>query len=368
VQADNFEGAGEAGKGLTSGRFGGNVQFQERAHGQKSARAARSEALQIGLSGDVVTQAVFTGTVRFTEDDLAATAAQANYNPAAGTLVMAGSTGGAAPRVADSQIQIEASSITVTLAGPGIVATGGVKTVLQPRDPKGAGQANRLPRLLEQSNPVNVNANALDYSGPSGRAVYTGAATLWQGETAIRADVLTLDRTRGDLVATGAARSTLVFSTGASVGRGPEIRYDDARRLITYGRPVTGASTAPPGAPVPPSQVSGPQGDLRGGRIEIVLAQNQSQIDRLEAYTDVNVRLDTRVATGDRLTYHAEDERYVITGLPTIPVKIIEECRETVGRTVTFFKTADRIIVDGNEEIRTRSSRGGPCLQQAPAR
>ena len=50
----------------------------------------------------------------------------------------------------------------------------------------------------------------------------------------------------------------------------------------------------------------------------------------------------------------------------TVPVKIVEECRETIGRTVVFFKSADRIIVDGNEEVRTQSSRSGPC--QTPAR
>ena len=77
----------------------------------------------------------------------------------------------------------------------------------------------------------------------------------------------------------------------------------------------------------------------------------------------MNVRLDKRVATGDRLTYNADAERYVMTGIATVPVRIIEECRETTGRTVTFFKSADRIIVDGNEEVRTQSSRSGPCPQ-----
>jgi len=60
-----------------------------------------------------------------------------------------------------------------------------------------------------------------------------------------------------------------------------------------------------------------------------------------------------------RLTYFAADERYVMTGLP---VKIEEECRETTGRTLTFFKSADRIIVDGNERKRTEVKGGAtPC-------
>jgi lipopolysaccharide export system protein LptA len=262
---------------------------------------------------------------------------------------------------------------------------------------------------------VNVNANGLDYQDAAGKAVYSGAAALWQGETAIRGDRLTLDRTRGDFIASGAARSNIVLDTGVSVGRAVEIRYDDAERRMTYigeaplpgrgatptaapasaptgrgapavtppassapttrgGSPVapatppaaTGRGVAPvaPAPPAPvPAQVSGPQGDLRARRIELVLAPTESRLERLEAYTEVNARLDRRVATGDRLTYHAADERYVMTGIATVPVRIVEECRETRGRTVTFFKSADRIIVDGNEEVRTQSSRSGPCPQ-----
>jgi len=123
------------------------------------------------------------------------------------------------------------------------------------------------------------------------------------------------------------------------------------------------AAPAVPVVPVAyvPSRLSGTQGDVTAARIELVLADAGSKLDRLEAYTSVTTRVDTRVGTGDRLTYFADEGRYVMTGIATVPVKIVEECRETTGRTVTFFKTGERIIVDGEEEIRTQSKRGGPC-------
>jgi lipopolysaccharide export system protein LptA len=379
VNAQVFEAAGEPGKGLTSGRFSDGVQYAERAAGQQPSRTARAATLQIGLAGDAVTRALFNGGVRFQEGDLAASGREAEYDPQKGTLRVSGADAGASPRVADAQIQIEAASIAITLTGPRMLATGTVKTILQPNRPAAGTQAaadgdGRLPGLLQQGTAVNVNANELDYVGGAGRATYSGNATLWQGETAIRADVLTLDRMRGDLTASGAARSNIVFDTGVSIGRAPEVRYEDARRLITYGpvAPAAPGAIAPttrgaiaPVSPTAVAQLSGPQGDLRGTRIEVLLAKDESRVERLEAYTGVNVRLDTRSASGDRLTYHAADERYVMTGIATVPVKIVEECRETIGRTVTFFKTADRIIVDGNEEVRTRSSRSGPCAQPA---
>ena len=102
---------------------------------------------------------------------------------------------------------------------------------------------------------------------------------------------------------------------------------------------------------------------MRADRFELILSEKSGKLERLEAYTLVNVRIDMpqRVATGDRLTYFTEDERYVMTGIATVPVLIVEECRQTTGRTVTFFKSTERIIVDGSEEVRTQSKRGGPC-------
>ena len=39
---------------------------------------------------------------------------------------------------------------------------------------------------------------------------------------------------------------------------------------------------------------------------------------------------------------------------------IVDECgRETTGKTLTFFKATDRIVVDGNEQIRTQTKGGG---------
>jgi lipopolysaccharide export system protein LptA len=369
IRAEAFDGTGEAGKGLTAARFTGGVEYREEAQADRRARLARSSTLGVGLADDVVTSAAFTGRVRFEDGDLRASAAGAEYEPASGALRLKGADEGGGPRVADAQIQIEAEAIDVTLEGPTMRASGDVKTVLQ------ATVSGRMPGLLERKNPVNANADVLAYQGPNGAAVYTGNAMLWQGETAVRGDRVTLDRTRGDLVVTGVARSNLVFDTGASVGRAPEIRYDDNGRRLIYGplAPMSGRGLAPTSAngtaPAPAglAQLSGPQGDLRATRIEVQLARDDARIERLEAFTDVTIRPDRRLATGDRLTYHADEARYVMTGIATVPVKIVEECRETIGRTVVFFKSADRIIVDGNEEVRTQSSRsGGPC--PAPAR
>ena len=38
------------------------------------------------------------------------------------------------------------------------------------------------------------------------------------------------------------------------------------------------------------------------------------------------------------------------------PVKVVDECRrETIGRTLTYLKSADTITIDGNEQTRTQT-------------
>jgi hypothetical protein len=91
------------------------------------------------------------------------------------------------------------------------------------------------------------------------------------------------------------------------------------------------------------------------------MAKTGNNMERLESYTSVDLRVDTRAATGSRMTYYTADERYVITGVPGKPVKVLEGCHETTGMTLTFFKSTDRIIVEGNEERRTETKNAGPC-------
>ena len=370
VTAGSFDASGVPGKGLTQSRFAEDVEYREEAGRGGAPRTAKSRTLVIGLAQDTVTGAAFTGAVTFEEQGLKASGAEAIYDPAKGTLNVRGADGGGSPSVSDSQVTIEADAINVALQGRTMSAAGNLKTTLRPRtanasnSPQGGTTTSdngRLPGLLQQGQPANVNGNSLDYQGAAGKAVYSGNAALWQGETAIRADTLTVDQQSGDLIARGNAKSTLMLDMSVTIGSAAEIRYEDAARQISYNPPPTPAGVPVPAAAQP--HLSGPQGDVRADRIEVQLAKGEDRADRLEAYGNVNVRIDTRVATGARLTYFAGDERYVLSGAPNVGVTVVDGCRETTGKTLTFFKSTDRIIVDGNEELRTQTRRGatGPC-------
>jgi lipopolysaccharide export system protein LptA len=349
---------GAPGKGLTAARFAENVEYREESGTSSSARTARARTLAVTLDNDAIDSAVFSGAVKFEEQGLQAAAGEARYDPTAGSLRLSGIEGGVLPRVADDQVTIDATTIDVALQGRLMKAAGSVKTTLR-------ASTSKLPGLLKQDQPANVNADALDYQGAAGQAIYTGNATMWQGETAIRAEKIAIDQSKGDLIGSGNARSTIALDTGVSVAHASDIRYDDAAHTITYAsaQPAAGALAGQ-------AQLSGPQGDLRADRIEVIMASGGGHITRLEAYTNVSLKLDTRSAAGERLTYFADDERYLMAGAGTKAVKVVEACRETTGRTLTFFKSTDRIIVDGNEEIRTQTRNGvsPACTTTRPSR
>lgn len=359
IRADELTGDGVAGAGLTAMRFSGSVDFREGGTVRTPpTRLARSATLTLALSSaGAPERATFGGDTMFEDGSLRATAAEARYLMAEDRLELIGRPG-AAPRMTDTGLEVQATAIAIGLATNAVSATGAVSSVMQPAAARTGSGTARTPALLADDQPLFASAGALEYDSQSRRATYTGRARLWQGATDIRAESVTLDEQRGDLTASGGVTSTLsLAATGGAtpgtaargtIARGQTLRYDDAARTATY---TTGA------------QMSGPQGDLKADRIALVLATAGRALERIDGDGTVEARVAARDARGAKLTYHAADERYVLTGSP---VRFTEECRVTTGRTLTFFGTAGKLIVDGNEAARTVTTGGGRCVPPPP--
>jgi lipopolysaccharide assembly outer membrane protein LptD (OstA) len=114
--------------------------------------------------------------------------------------------------------------------------------------------------MLKDDQPVNVTADQLAYDGNASRALYTGAALLWQKETSVKGSTITIDSNSGDLAATGPVTTSSVMlqddSKGgkekvSSIGTSKDFAYLDSLRRATY----TGDA-----------HITGPQGDLTSRR------------------------------------------------------------------------------------------------------
>ncbi|MGE5358390.1 MAG: LPS export ABC transporter periplasmic protein LptC [Bacteroidales bacterium] len=319
-------------------------------------------ALQPGFG--TVDEARFSGNVKFTEgDSLQATARDANYVMKTGQLDLSGAgSDGQMPKVIDGLTTIQAAGIKLTPEGRKVVAERSVQAEFK-HDPKAKDAGGtRTPGILADDQPVLATSDRLDYDGATSKAVFSskGKSRLWQpnGGTTIHGSEITLDDTSGNLWAKGSVVSTMVLDQVdaktnkrekvTSEGWADQLFYDDASRRATY------TSNA---------RIRGTEGDLKSDKAVLFLTKDANTLDRLEATGSVEMQTPgpegtgMRTATGDRMVYTASTEQYVMTGKV---VKYRDECNETQGKSLTFYRSVGTIIVDGNQQRRAemRSTQG----------
>ena len=359
IRAAQIDARGEAGRGITRATFVGGVQFRER--GGQVDRAASSAQLEIAMKPGMaaIDEARFLHGVRFEQGQLAAFAAAAKYDTVKGSLELTGSEPGQlTPRTINERIAVDATRIDVVLDGPQVKAAGSVKSTLQPAKAGADNGDTKLPSMLKQDQPVTVVADNMVYDGAASVATYTGSARLFQVDTTIKGDSMVIDEKKGDLSASGHTMTTTLReqedkdkkkTRTQSTGTSDDLKYEDGPRRLTY----TGSA-----------HLVGPEGDMSAQKIELYLVPGGDDVERAEGYAAPNDKLTlrevNRTTTGARMTYTAEKETYVVTGAPAT---VIDECgRETIGKTLTFVKSADTIVADGNQQIRTQTKGGnGKC-------
>lgn len=370
VTADALQAFGGSSGTLDRAHFDGTVEYREARGGPATGddpRIARAERLETTLSDGLssLEGATFYGNVVFADGVMEGRGDQAHYVVTEDRveLIQIGPDG-QTPRVVDRRGSVQAETLQLGFAGPRIDAQGRVKSVLsQPHDASPTGGADeqdggeggiKRPALLDGAEPVLVTAEGLSYDGAVDTATYTGGAHLWQGDTEFRGDTIVLDEAAGNLAIDGAARTrfrvtqinddTDLPEESLTTGRGLSMRYDDSLRQVTYTEAA---------------RLTGPQADLGADAIEVFLHAESNALERIAASGSVTLEMPGRLASGDTLVYYDADGRYEMSGEP---VRIVEEgedeCRETTGRTLTFFITADDVSVDGQSEARTETQSG----------
>ena len=362
IKSTAMTAAGNA-QGLNRMIFTEGVEYREAATKTQGARTAKAKALEATLdpAAGTLQGAHFTGNFDFTDGPMHAVSNDATYNVIAGTLLLTGKE--ITPEISDESLTLLAESIDVTLDPRKMTAKGNVRSTLLPvKKPAGSATATKRPALLGDKDPVNILSTTLIYDESKKTAEYTGQNTsqtrLFQGDTSINADKLTLDEAKGDLTATGKVVTNLQITskkvepgvkTKPTIGRADSFAYSDDTRMATY---TTNA------------QFDGDQGHLSAAKLELQLAKTENALEKLVANGAVSAIVDKRTVTGTWLTHSPSEEKYEVHGAP---VKMIDaDCQETSGKTLTFWKASDRVLVDGNNEVRTQTKGGGKCQAAAP--
>ncbi len=345
------------------------------------------------------------------------------YDVGQGTIALSSPEGATGfVQVSDEKVNIEAGALEWTLDGTRMVAKTNVKSVLKPGGGAPGAKGVKRPSMLTADQPINVTAADMTYNQQTGHAEYSGDAQLWQGATSIRAKTITLDEATGNLTAKDTVRSIMrveaksssksesattkadpAAKPAAAVAAGPTTaavgagrRAGGARRRRR--RPAGAASRREPEPGVVASltiataneliyddaerrarytgtaRMVGDQGDLRGERLELYFDESGRGLSRLEGFDGVRFALKARPGggprwgNGARLTYFAADERYVLSGPRATVVERIDaqQCRETTGRTLTFFTSTDSVVVDSDNNSRTMTQTGTTCAEPTP--
>lgn len=360
ISADALRASGRPGGGLEQARFDGSVEYRENGgdvRADASARIGRAARLDATFGDDLsaLEGATFRGGVTFEGGEAQGFGDEAHYAVADDAVDLASAEpDGPAPRVVDRRGAVQARTIRLVFDGPRIEARGSVESVLN-RTAAAAGSGEvRHPGLLDGDQPVLVIAEELAYDGRTQTATYGGGVRLWQGETEFRGDTLVLEESVGNLRIDGAVRTRFPITqldddtglpkTSVSGGRGRSMRYENDAHRVIY--------TADAG-------FDGPRGDLTADEIQLHLHADDSTLDRVTAAGGVVLVTPGRRVSGDALVYVDSDGRYEMTGRPVRMIEEVDgECRETTGRTLTFFLSAEDASVDGRAEARTETTSG----------
>jgi lipopolysaccharide export system protein LptA len=353
-----FGGDGKARQLLANG----NVRTERASPGKPLQTATSRSGVAQLLPNGSWSQMDLQGDVKLKQADQNGQGDHAVFVQATQTATL---TGKAIAR--DATTETRAPRITFNQSNGDIHAEGGVRST----DFSAKGGATQLSPV-----PTNVTSDTLQGNSKNGRALYTGHARLWQGDSVMEADSIELLRDTKVLNAAGNVRAVFPQAPGPATAppspqpvaspaapKKPELwhvssgtlTYHDTESFAHLEKNVIAQSaeqtmraplvdlyftksvttnTQPPNTPAPAKAISGAQ-----------------QISRAVGTGGVIVDQGTRRATAERGEYLATVGKFIMSGGdPTI---FDASEGTTKGHQLTFFLADDTIIVDSENGTRT---------------
>jgi lipopolysaccharide export system protein LptA len=358
LQADKLEmefgEEGEARKLVATG----NV-LTERAAGGKPVQTATAQSgvAQLLASGGWA-QMDLQGNVKLKEGNRSGQAEHATFVRATQTALL---TGKALAR--DATTETQAPRITLVQTSGEIRAEGGVRST--DFSTKGSG-----PQLAAV--PANISADAMQANSKTGRAVYTGHARLWQGDSVMEADSIELLREARVMNAVGNVRAVFPQAAGqpapetVALQAGPKksrlwhvtagtLTYRDSESRAHLEKNVVAQSAEQimhaAAVDLYFTRAEKPNSNAASVSAPSKPAAGAQQISRAAGTGGVIVEQGTRKATAERGEYSATDGKFVMSGGNPMIFDAVEGT--TTGHQLTFFLADDTIIVDSETGSRT---------------
>jgi LPS export ABC transporter protein LptC len=358
----------------------GNVRTERwlTGHPVQTATAATGTAVMSPTGGWA--QMDLQGDVKLREADRSGQADRAVFERAAQTATLTGHA-----IAGDATTQTQARRIVFHQNNGDIFADGGVRST----DFSAKSSAVQLSPA-----PANITGEQLQANSKSGRALYTGKARLWQGDSVLEADSIELLRDSHVLNAAGNVRAVFPQSAGApAIGSGASNRsatqpsfnppsrqvntsqvvpkksqlwhassgtltYDDieGRARLEKNVVVQSADQKMHGPVLDLYFTKGPASSANAAALSATTSAaatpiGSRQISRAVGTGGVTVEEGERRATAERGEYTASSGKFVMSGGK--PTLYDGSAGTTTGTQLTFFLADDTIIVDSENGSRT---------------
>jgi lipopolysaccharide export system protein LptA len=318
---------------------------------------AQSGVAQLLASGGW-SQMDLHGSVKLKEGDRSGQADHATFVRATQTALL---TGKALAR--DATAETQASRITFVQTTGEIRAEGGVRST----DFSTKGSGAQLAGV-----PANISADAMQGNSKTGRALYTGHARLWQGDSVMEADSIELLREARVMNANGNVRAVFPQAAGqtaaqtVAVQAGPKkprlwhvtagtLTYRDSESRAHLEKNVVAQSAEQKmhaaAVDLYFTRAEKPNSNAANAPAPANSTAGAQQISKAVGTGGVIVEQGTRKATAERGEYSATDGKFVMSG--GNPTLYDASEGTTTGRQLTFFLADDTIIVDSETGSRT---------------
>ena len=237
ITAATLSASGEAGQGPDRD----DVRGRHRATGKPRRRAVRARRHGADAQSDNWRRAAPIDAARIPRRlHVRGRAAERDQHRRAVTrwrracIALSSEKGAPQPHVEDERVTIDAPAIEVTLSPRAMTASGGVRTVLSAGRRQEGERGTTLLKETEAGQHHGRTSSSFDEA--AGKGIYTGKAWLWQGDTSIKADTITLDDREGDLRrhrqrgrrAADCRRRPPKAPAPTSIGKAGEFQFDDS--------------------------------------------------------------------------------------------------------------------------------------------
>ena len=277
------------------------------------------------------------GSVEFVQGNVRATSKRGVLRSADSLLTLTES-----PRLWDPRANLEAERIEIDIGSGDVEGYGDVRS----SSFNNSGGAALFPSAEHE--PVYFVADHLAYDRAEDIAVYTGSARGFQGRNRIEAETIQIHQRDGDLIAGGGVRTVFLqklveddssgeLAPKPTVTRAATLHYRAAREVLEYREDV---------------QMRSEDMTLQSASIDVSLVRGGGV---REIYAEGGVEIETvdGKAGGEHAKYLPEDRSMTITGEEAW---LENAGKLTEGKQLTFFLTDDRILVDGQEQHRTKTT------------